>query len=540
MPIDPSIPLGVKVPDQMSLSSLLGAASTAQNMQLGSQKIQDNAISLGERQGLQQFMSNPSNYTDKDGNVDFNAAMSGVMKVAPTTGLPVVQNLLTAQKQHVEATSALSKLDDDNRTRVANVLSTIPPDAPADVVNQSFEALGKAYGGKIDPWITLAKQGYTQAQQKGPQAVADYLTRAARSVLPQETQQRMDTPEGSMVDDGQHIVGLNQKPGVRGYSQGSPMFSVQKQLPPTTPTVGPNNQPGYVGPQGGDAMPPNLAFANSTPQQRAAMSVQSLQKEIALAQAANDPPQAKAERLQILNQELRKAQAELGAGGAAPAPAPATGFVPSGPVPGANESKGGTIQVNNDHWAKLNQQAESSQTLESVIQNIKALAPKAVTGTLAGRTAFVNGALNALHLGDKISGDLQKDTDLLEKNMAQLNLGTPAATDAMRTIVGAARPHGTMNAGAIEEAADQLMGQIRANRAVRNALTVPKRIQDQKGDPTAYTHTRQHMEELADPRIFQYEAMPAGPARTAFLRKQPDAAALIKKTQALIEMGVLK
>jgi hypothetical protein len=227
MPIDASIPLGVKAPDQMqNLSSLLSVAKGAQDVQSG-------GIALQEKQGLQQYMSNPSNFTDKDGNVDFNAAMQGVMKVAPTTGLPIVQNLLTAQKQHVEATSSLNKLGDDNRTRVANVLATIRPDSDPKLVYQSLDALGKAYGGKIDPWVTLAKQGYDSAVPKGPDAVADYLAKASRSVLPQTTQQEMNTPQGPMLSNGQQTVQVNTRPGVQGVAQGAPVqgTAVQQLLP---------------------------------------------------------------------------------------------------------------------------------------------------------------------------------------------------------------------------------------------------------------------------------------------------------------------
>lgn len=242
MPIDASIPLGVKTPDPMqSLSSMLGVAQGAQNLQKTQQEVQSGGIALQEKQNLQRFMSDKSNYTDADGNVDFNKAMSGVMANAPTTGLPVVQNLLTAQKQHVEATSALNQLGDDNRTRVANVLSTIKPDTDPKVVYQSLDALGQAYKGKLDPWISLAKQGYDQAAPGGTGAVADYLAKATRSVLPQPTQQDMKSGSLSAVPTKSGTVFVQNKVGA-DTPQGS---QVGPTLPPPNQVV--TNSTGRVG-----------------------------------------------------------------------------------------------------------------------------------------------------------------------------------------------------------------------------------------------------------------------------------------------------
>ncbi|MFS6963245.1 hypothetical protein ABMY88_23875, partial [Escherichia coli] len=85
----------------------------------------------------------------------------------------------------------------------------------------------------------------------------------------------------------------------------------------------------------------------------------------------------------------------------------------------------------------LNDQSTGAPLIAALQGNIKSLIPGAITGTESGRKAYVVGLLNAMGVGGQATGDIQKDTDLLQKQMAQLQLGTPATTDAMRTLVSA-------------------------------------------------------------------------------------------------------
>lgn len=537
MPIDASIPLGIKPPDQMqSLSNMLGVAK-------GAQDLQNQSISLNERKSVSQVLADPSSYTDQDGNIDFTRALPQIMQVAPTTGVKYVQDLMTAQKQHTEAKQSLNNLTTDVRNQTGKVLYAMPSDASPEVFNGTIDALSKQYKGGEKYFDTL-KQGYAQAAQmgKGP----DFIANAAKTTIGQPEQQQMNTPTVATVDNNQQRYGVNIKPGVPSMPVGAevPGTRTQMQLPPITPTVGPNNQPGYLGPQpsAGAQQPPMVQPQPKAPQPGAVPN----------GYDGGSPAAAAPEQLRIMQAERAKAAA---AGDQATAASldremaritqqthvqPA-GFVPSGPVPGANESKGGTVQVMNQHWDTLNKSSENSQLLEGLLGNIKSLAPGAITGTESGRKAYLNGLLNAMHLGNQATGDMQKDTDLLEKNIAQLGLNTPAATDAMRTIVGAARPHGTMSTGAIEEAAAQLTGQIQANRAVRNALAAPKQIADQTGDPSVYQAVRQHIEEVADPRAWQFQSLSPEGRKSMLAKLTPDdRASLRTKIEALTKQGLLK
>lgn len=565
--IDATIPLGVKTPDPMtSLSSLLNVAkgaqdlkTGAQNLQIGAQTLQQNqqktqqgAIDLQERQGLQQVLADPANYTNDDGSYSPQKAQANIMRVAPTIGTKAIEGLAIAHQQATQAQRFLGQLKDENRARVGQAIySTL--DAPPEVVGKTLDTIGEQYkdiGGQ--EVAQNAKSHYQQVlKDQGPDAAKKFLAQTAAAVLPQNTQQTMNTPDGAPVDAGNVSYQVNTKPGVAGMPVGSviPGTSVQKGLPPTQPTVGPNNQPGIVGPHGTPPAAGHVPVAGVQPDNDRATI---FQQELAKAQDRLANPQKYMAPVDLQHdpngeqfraraqQDIAAIQKEMQRTGVQTA-APRANFVPTGPVPGANESKAGTVKVINDHWNNLNQQAENSQLLEGVLGNIKALAPGAITGTESGRKAYLTGLLNSMHLGGQATGDMQKDTDLLEKNIAQLGLNTPATTDAMRTIVGAARPHSTMSKGAIEEASAQIMGQIQANRAVRNALTAPKQIADQTGNTDTYQQVKQHIEEVADPRAWQFQALsPEG--RKAMLSKlsPEDRAGLRTKIEALHNMGLLQ
>lgn len=228
MPIDASIPLGIKQPDQMqNLSSLLSVAKGAQDVQTG-------GMVLNERKAMQQVLSDPRNYLGDDGNVDFDKAVPAIMRVAPTTGTQYVQGLMTAQKQHTEAVQAVNNLTTDNRMKAGSVLAAIPPGAPADVVHKTLDALTTQYKG-MAPVTNLLRAGYLHALQTGGQGAADdFLHSKAREVLPQETQQNMNTPTGVQVSDGNTTKIVNVKPQVAGLPQGAtvPGTEAKQQLSP--------------------------------------------------------------------------------------------------------------------------------------------------------------------------------------------------------------------------------------------------------------------------------------------------------------------
>lgn len=528
MPIDASIPLQVQVPTFQSalapISALLGIKQQQQGLQqgqqalqIGQQNIQSNAMSnqtaqiaLQEKQGLQQLLQDPSQLSDSKGDLDWNKALPAVMKVAPTTGMQALQQMFATQQQSSGAKQAINNTDKQSREQVAT-LATSLVGQPPDVIKSTLGGMAKLYPTLGAAFKFAGDHILGPALQSGDQKQVDAaLQRFGRGIMSPEQQQGMLTPAGIAVGNGQQSRVVSAKPGTTvPQGEAIPGTEVQQQIPPTAPTIS-GTTPGLLGPQQFQGLPPQMQAA-------------------VLADAQKNGNSTFAYNLNGKQGVATQGGQDVG------------GFVASGLPAGASESRTGSIGIVNQHYAQLNEDAKNSQVMEGIISNIKGLAPGAITGTESGKKAYVTGLLNAMHLGNQATGDLQKDTDLLQKNMAQLNLATPANTDAMRTIVEAGRPHSTMSAGAIEEAAAQLTGQVQANRAVRNALTVPKQIADQTGDVSTYNAVRQQMENVADPRAWQYEALsPAG--RKAFMSKltPEDRATLIQKTQQLEQMGMFK
>ena len=210
--------------------------------------------------------------------------------------------------------------------------------------------------------------------------------------------------------------------------------------------------------------------------------------------------------------------------------------------PGVPQAMVGSAEEMNRHYASLNDQSTGSQLVAALSGNIQSLAQKAITGTEQDKKAYVNGMLNALNIGNQATGDLQKDTDLLEKSLAQLNLSTPASTDAARILSSIAKPHATMAAAAIPEATQQVASQVEANMALRNYLTPYRMANNGAGDVVGYQHAREQGENTFDPRIWQYKDMKkTNPdAARKFLTSQPDMADLIQKSKQLVGMGVIQ
>jgi hypothetical protein len=517
MAIDASIPLGVQSYNPMqNLSSLMGimgqrqSISASQTAQQGQQFANTNAqISTQERQALQPILSDPTKYIDPaTGDIDLNKLTPLVMQAAPTTGMDVVAHAAQAQQARTQARSLISQQTDGNNSRVGAAISSLDPEkATSDDVEKLFGVVGSMYPSPDMQTVLGHMKGTLQRGLQNPDPAAKSLavTQASRMFLPPQTQQDMNTPSVTMNNNGSSYQGINLKPGVQGLPQGAPVPGTGGTIQPgpTTPTMGADGTQGIMG-------APQANFSGVQGPARSAILADI---------AARDPGSSNAR--EAVNSLSGRPQ----------------GFIPSSLPAGQAQNIANNVDEMNRHFSSLQDGASGAALQQGLIGNIKSLSAGAATGLGAGRKAFVSGLLSAMHVPS--TGDEAKDTDLLEKNMAQLNLSTPSSTDAMRTIVNAARPHGTMQEGAINEAADQLSGQISANMATRNALSGYKMM----GDAQGYQTARAKLETIADPRAWQYMNLgPGSPEAKAFISKlaPADRAALGSKIEQLENMGMLK
>lgn len=501
MAIDPSIPLQVKPADPMgALSSVLGIQNARNQVQAGQMANQQSGIDLQERQGVQGVLKNIKQYQDAQGNVDFNKLGPDIMAVAPTTGSAVLNNVATAQAAATGARTAVTSLDQKTRGLVGETLYSLKGQPP-DVVASTMQGLKAAYP-TLAPAVDFMSQ-YIVGPHASDQATLDqHLDTAGKFVQTAPTQQTMNTPEGVTVNDGRSTKVVSTKPGTSvAPGEVVPGTGATLQPGPTTPTIGPDGTQGIVG-------APQADFTGLKGAGRG-----SALAEIA---SSNENPDVRREAANVLANRPQ-------------------GFIPQSLPAGQAQNIANNVDEMNRHFGSLQDASSGAQLQQGLIGNIKALAPDAATGTGAGRKAYISGLMAALHIPD--TGDEAKNTDLLEKNLAQLNLSTPASTDAARTIVNAARPHGTMQLGALTEAADQLGGQIQANVAIRNALSGYKMM----GDAQGYQAARQKLESIADPRAFQFEAAsPEDQKKMLAGLTQEDRAQLRSKISQLIEMGLMK
>jgi hypothetical protein len=210
------------------------------------------------------------------------------------------------------------------------------------------------------------------------------------------------------------------------------------------------------------------------------------------------------------------------------------------PTPAAVQAQSGVAKDMADHFTALNASGQSLPLVTGLTKTIEGLAPEAFTGPGGDKKQYMAGV--ARSFGVNLTGDAQTDTNLLNKAIAQLNISTPAGTDAARALVEAGQPNTKMDPQAIKDAAGTLRGQVLMNTAERNFLQTTRLSNRGAGDPQAYQEGRQQFEASADPRIWQYQDLAkSNPAAArAFISRQTDKADLIRKTGVLEGMGFFR
>lgn len=465
MPVDTSMYNSIPAPKtgMENLAQMAGVANAMQQNQALRNKNVQSGIDAQETQNLQPVLRNVNSYTDARGNIDFNKLVPMVMSVSPKNGASVLANMATAQQQRTVAQNAISGQSSDALVRSANAIHSLDPDTVTskdleDTANALNQNFTSANAQSATSQVFGNVAKVISSTKPGDPLRATALHHAAMMYLPIETQQGINTPNAVQMGNGQQTWLQNTKPGVTGIPQNSmiPNTAVQQQLPPATPVMQ-GNTPGYIGPQMGGISPGGQ-------QQQ-------------------------------------------------------SGFVPSGLPAGTQKNIDDNFKQMNDHFAGLQDQSQGTALVQSLKGNIQQLANKAITGTESDKLAYANGLLAALP-GHGHADDLKTATDLLDKNMVQLNLSTPAATDAARALITLARPNETMSAEAIKEATGQVASQVEANMAIRNHLAGYKYANNGQGNSVAYQQERQAIEKVADPRIWQYLDLGKGsPEARAFMNK---------------------
>lgn len=200
--------------------------------------------------------------------------------------------------------------------------------------------------------------------------------------------------------------------------------------------------------------------------------------------------------------------------GLRPGSNPGTSVVRPGLAPGVEKSISGNVETMNGDFADLYSANKQAPTTLALLDNIKQLSGKAITGTSADKLAYVNGLLTMG--GFQKQKDLATATDLLNKNanMLAINMRLGASgggSDALQSLAQAANPNSHMQPEAIIAAANEVAGQVKMRQAMYNQLLPYKMNSDVQG----YFNTQKQFVSQADPRTYQPDAAAHGAAPAA-------------------------
>ncbi|MBJ9695760.1 hypothetical protein [Burkholderia cenocepacia] len=211
---------------------------------------------------------------------------------------------------------------------------------------------------------------------------------------------------------------------------------------------------------------------------------------------------------------------------------------PPGVVAGASAAATNQQGELSKKWSDLTAQNQQAQSVISNLQNIKTLAGKAIVGPQSDRLAYANSLLSLA--GSERATDMTTANDLLNKysNQITARLGQGGlGTDAARAILQSAYPNSHMTQGAINEAADNLIGAQQMVQAKARVLAPLRNSNDAAG----YTNAELAFDQNADPRIFQYTGIKDPAARAAFAKNLiAQDPGIVGKIQALQKLGALQ
>ena len=217
------------------------------------------------------------------------------------------------------------------------------------------------------------------------------------------------------------------------------------------------------------------------------------------------------------------------AGPGAAAPQAARPFL-TGQAPGEAETLRGNAATATADWAITSTDAGVAQQRIATLQKIRQLAPDAFTGVGGARKELIAGLANAIGIS---AFEAEKTaTDELRKNANLLALAG-GNTDAARALAEMANPNTKMNAQAIKEVVNQLIG-IESMKAAK-----ARYLGQYRNTPDNYIQQLAQFNDIADSRLFQ-EMTREDVAKMKASLSETELAELSRKIRVAKIMGVIK
>lgn len=370
--------------------------------------------------------------------------------------------------------------------------NSVYPDALSNLLQSYGMAQAKEMGIPIDQAAQLIQPYIEQARNK-PGELRTFLKDKLLATLDAGSRVSAMAPTGIAVNTGAGGGTVNTNI-FAGMPQGSviPGTSFVQQLPPTTQGVAAEGQfpgvpagtPYLLGPQGSAGTP---APGN------------------------------------------RPAPAGPAAGPGAAAPPVARPFI-SGQAPGEPSTLIANAATASADWATTSTDAGVAQQRIATLQKIRQLAPDAFTGVGGARKELIAGLANAIGIS---AFEAEKTaTDELRKNANLLALAG-GNTDAARALAEMANPNTKMNAQAIKEVVNQLIG-IESMKAAK-----ARYLGQYRNTPDNYIQGLAQFNDIADSRLFQ-EMNREEVAKLKASLSETELAELSRKIRVAKIMGVIK
>jgi hypothetical protein len=454
----------IKPPQQVSIGDIMNIARGAQAYQQAQQinplLVQQQqaatqqstaqasvaARAADEQKALAPILQDIPNHLDEAGNVDWNDAIPKIMAAAPTTGSEYISKLATAAKGATDAKKAVIGLNQDQKVAVSQQFQQIDPNNPGPGL-QAVSAWSDQ-----NPW---AKPIIQQALQYH---IVPALVQDQQNPNPKN-------PNANFHKEQTHMIETVMTPAERAESMkpSGPLVStgqVTYQAQTNPFALEPTGQP-VAGTVAQQQLPPGTQIYNPATQGFSYFGPGG--------QGMGANPIAAAPGLGVANQAI------------------------------------GVATAGAEDYAGLQKQATNAKQAINTLNNIKRFASGAATGVTSDWRAYTEGLLGMV--GIKPSGDAKTNYDLLVKNSNMLTNAFGGNTDMARTLIEGANPNHKMTAEAIDEAANQLIGQ--QNYAVKkfNYMTNVMQAAQQQQKPMLYQQGLQYFNSTVDPAVTQYEAM---------------------------------
>lgn len=203
----------IKAPQPFeTIGPALNAANAAQNLQRGNIELQQADIKLRERKGIEElFRNRVGEFTDAQGNIDFNKLIPLGLSAAPTTFRDYVPQLAEGVQKASQAQESISKLTQDQQMALGRGLLSFTSDPKIDKVTAFLDDFAKQNPYAKDA-VDFFKKYQLEPVKNDPEKIRQALISGSMRAMPQNEQRQLISPSIKPIDQGPQIPLLNENP----------------------------------------------------------------------------------------------------------------------------------------------------------------------------------------------------------------------------------------------------------------------------------------------------------------------------------------